>query len=350
MTRPHLPLVSVVMPAYNMADYIAESIESVLASDYEALELIVVDDGSTDNTAAIAQGYAERDSRVSVIVKANGGQTTARNAGVASAKGEYILLVDSDDLIGKQYISKAVAEMERDPEIKVVTCRGEFFGNRTGSWNLPDYTPSLLARRNLFTISSLLRRSDYLRVGGFDESLHCYCEDWAFWIAILKDGGKAIRLPSIEFYYRVRGGSSRFVGRKYKGELVEALNRRFPDFFERELGGRLHSQRSMSRMLNALTNLFRQRKVRVTEYFTHLTNYLKALPRLISYAAESGEALHLGDCKVEVREYPLAICSKAVSDYRKAVAECDFSLIGCYTERRWLIFTKGYIVHLKKYE
>ena len=339
-------LVSVVMPAYNMADYIEESIESVLASHYPHIELIVVDDGSTDRTAEIAQSWAERDARVKVIRKANGGQTTARNVGVAASRGEYILMVDSDDLIGRDYIGRAVEVMERDAEVKVVTCRGEFFGNRQGAWHLPDYTPQLLARRNLFTISSLLRRSDYLRVGGFDESLHCYCEDWAFWIAVLKDGGRAVRLPSVEFYYRVRGGSSRFVGRRYKGELVAALNRRFADFFERELGGPLREQRSMSRLLNGLVALFRCRKVDIKPAYESLYYYMRALPRLAKYAAEEGRDVKFGDCEVEVTEYPLAVCSAAKRDYAKVQSE--ESVIGYYTERRWLLFTKGYIVRVKK--
>jgi glycosyltransferase involved in cell wall biosynthesis len=107
-----LPLVSIIMPAYNIAGYIRQSIESVLASDYPNFELIVVDDGSKDNTLSVAREYEQADARVKVLTKANGGQGIARNFGVEVCNGKYILFVDSDDLIGSSYVSKAVAELQ----------------------------------------------------------------------------------------------------------------------------------------------------------------------------------------------------------------------------------------------
>ena len=125
------PLVSVIMPAYNVEQYLAQSVDSVLGSDYPNLELVIVDDGSKDCTFEIAKSYEAKDCRVKALTKVNGGQGIARNYGVEHSSGEYILFVDSDDLINSEYISKAVAEMERDGEVKVVTCRGEFFDGRT---------------------------------------------------------------------------------------------------------------------------------------------------------------------------------------------------------------------------
>lgn len=280
------PLVSVIMPAYNVEQYLAQSVDSVLNSDYPNIELVIVDDGSKDSTFEIAKSYEAKDCRVKALTKANGGQGVARNYGVEYSSGEYILFVDSDDLISSSYISKAVVQMQSDSEVKVVTCRGEFFDGRTGRWRLKSYTQKRLAQRNVFTISSLMRRDDFLRVGGFDTTMHNYCEDWAMWISILKDGGKVVTLPTVEFFYRVRAGSSRFVGRKYKGELITVLNRKFPDFFERKLDGRLYSQRSMSKYINTLHNFLFPRRATVWRSFRGLYYFVKAVPRIVGDAAQ----------------------------------------------------------------
>ena len=332
-----MPLVSVVMPAYNMEAYLAQSVESVLASDYKNIELLIIDDGSTDSTLAIAQQYEAKDSRVKALTKSNGGQGRARNYGVECATGKYLLLVDSDDLIGRSYISKAVAVMEQSDNVKVVTCRGEFFDGRIGAWKLKSYTPSTLARKNVFTISSMMRRDDYIRVGGFDANMHNYCEDWAFWIALLKDGGEVVKLDSVEFYYRVRRGSSRFTGRKYWHELIEVLNRKFPDFFERELGGKLYSQRSLSKWLNKAHRLFNPRKAIVAAPYDKMKYYLKALPRIAG--KESEVTAMFDDMQVSITR-----CADAKTEYKHAVATADTGIIGYCVERRYLFYKRSWIV------
>ena len=332
-----MPLVSVVMPAYNMEAYLAQSIESVLSSDYKNIELLIVDDGSTDSTLAIARQYEAKDSRVRALTKSNGGQGRARNYGVERATGKYLLLVDSDDLIGRSYISKAVAAMEENANVKVVTCRGEFFDGRSGAWKLKSYKPATLARKNVFTISSMMRREDYIRVGGFDATMHNYCEDWAFWIALLKDGGEVVKLESVEFYYRVRRGSSRFSGRKYWHELIETLNRKFPDFFERELGGKLYSQRSMSKWLNVAHRIFNPRKAVVATPFDKMKYYLKALPRIAGKQSEVTTTF-------DNMQVSITRCADAKAEYKHAVATSDSGVIGYCVERRYLFYKRSWIV------
>lgn len=93
------PLISVIVPVYKVEDYLQKCIESILGQTYHNLELILVDDGSPDRCPEICDNYASKDKRVSVIHKANGGLSDARNAGMAVAKGEYLIFVDSDDLL-----------------------------------------------------------------------------------------------------------------------------------------------------------------------------------------------------------------------------------------------------------
>ena len=335
-----MPRVSVVMPAYNVEQYLAKSMESVLASDYPNIELVVVDDGSTDSTLSIAQQYEAKDSRVKAMTKENGGQGVARNYGVEHSSGKYILFVDSDDIITSGYITKAVAEMERDSEVTVVTCRGEFFDGRTGSWRLKTYTQKRLAQRNVFTISSLMRREDFIRVGGFDTTMHNYCEDWALWISILKDGGKVVTLPTVEFFYRVRAGSSRFVGRKYRGELIEVLNRKFPDFFERRLGGRLYSQRSMSKYINPLRNFFFPRRASVSQKFRSLFYFVKAVPHIVGGAVEFDAVWNNTPVTIKrIDDLP--------SRHERELAMQSGKVVGYCTEYRFWLWRRCWVVRLK---
>ncbi len=107
------PLVSVVVPAYGVEAWLGECLDSLLAQEHRALEVVVVDDGSPDRSAAIAEGYAARDDRVRVVRRPNGGLGAARNTGVASATGEYLAFADSDDVVPPAAYATLVAALER---------------------------------------------------------------------------------------------------------------------------------------------------------------------------------------------------------------------------------------------
>ena len=137
-------LVSVIVPAYNMQDYIAETLRSVLASDSPQLEVIVVDDGSTDATADVVRRFCEADERVRLLEQSNGGACRARNLGISESRGEYVLPVDADDLISPSYIRLAAEILDTQPAVKAVFCQGAFFGEREGLWRVPDFSRHLL--------------------------------------------------------------------------------------------------------------------------------------------------------------------------------------------------------------
>lgn len=260
------PLVSIIVPCYNMSAFLEETLRSVVASDYRPLEVIVVDDGSTDDSAEVAEklmtsilstfkGELERVS-FSLLRQPNSGVSAARNNGLQQARGTYILPLDADDRIGSTFISHAVAAMENNPGLKVVYCRAEFFGERQGEWFLPDYSPALLARKNMIPATALYRRQDALNFGGYctDE---IFREDWDFWLSMLEHGGEVLRLDEIGFFYRIRTGSRRHLTRQQKRSMIDAVNRRHAEFLYKQLGGPLHYHRSWSRFLN----LFRKEKV-----------------------------------------------------------------------------------------
>ena len=113
------PLISVIVPVYKVEEYLPRCIDSILAQTYKNLEIILVDDGSPDKCPAICDEYAKKDSRIKVIHKKNGGVSSARNAGLEAAKGDYIFFVDSDDIITKEALS-CLYEKARDADIELV--------------------------------------------------------------------------------------------------------------------------------------------------------------------------------------------------------------------------------------
>lgn len=116
------PLVSIVIPAYNASRFLGCAVESVLRQkDFNDWELIIVDDGSTDDTPALARRYAEADRRVRFISKPNGGQSTARNAGLLLAQGKYLCFIDADDLISPDFLRSTVDEAEASGADIVIT-------------------------------------------------------------------------------------------------------------------------------------------------------------------------------------------------------------------------------------
>jgi glycosyltransferase involved in cell wall biosynthesis len=107
-TNNNLPLVSVIIPAYNAAKFIAETIESVLSQIYQNIEIVVVDDGSQDETSTIVRQFAARDRRVRLIQQANAGVAAARNCAIQNSQGEFIVPIDADDIWYPQKIDKQV--------------------------------------------------------------------------------------------------------------------------------------------------------------------------------------------------------------------------------------------------
>lgn len=206
MFKKNTPLVSVIVPCYNVAAYLPDALNSILIQTYTYWECIIVDDGSSDTTAAIAKQYEQKDCRFHYIGKKNAGLAAARNTGIRNSIGKYILPLDGDDKIADSYLTKGVAILENTPEIKVVYCLGKYFGHRNGLWRLPDYSYTLLLFTNMIFCSCIFRRTDFNRIGGYDESLVTQ-EDWDFLIRLLYPEGKVYRIPEFLFFYRIRSGS-----------------------------------------------------------------------------------------------------------------------------------------------
>jgi glycosyltransferase involved in cell wall biosynthesis len=216
-------LISIIIPCYKQAQYLEEALQSVLEQTYMDWECIIVNDGSPDHTNEIAQKWIAKDDRFKYVFQENGGLSSARNAGITIAEGEFILPLDADDRINTKYLKLALHEFKRDPTLKLVYCKAEKFGEESGIWNLPPFSIVEIARFNSIFCSAVFKRSEWQRVGGYDSTMIYGLEDWELWIAILKEGGNVKCIDYVGFYYRITAGSmarsinkeERFFSEKY---------------------------------------------------------------------------------------------------------------------------------------
>ena len=205
------PLVSVMIPYYNCEQYIAETIASVEAQHYPNIEIIIVDDGSREESAAFLAGLLESKPSIRLSAQNNQGVAAARNHAARLAKGEYFLFLDADDQILPDYIQKSVAVLESNPDCKLVYPLAEFFDAKEGTWQLPPYEgiKSLLTGNRIPT-ASIHRAADFNALAGFDENFATH-EDWDFWIRLLSGGGKVYQIPEVLFRYRKRRDGSSLI-------------------------------------------------------------------------------------------------------------------------------------------
>jgi len=290
------PLVSVIIPVYNMEAFLAEAIDSVLASTYPNFEIVIIDDGSTDQSPVIAETYSAKDQRIRFYRQPNRGVSAARNLGLEEARGEFVLPVDADDKISKYYLEAAAKVLIQQPQVKIVTCEYECFGEKQGKGKYRPYHRKLLARKNVINNCSMFRRADALKVGGYSEEI-IGREDWELWISVLKNGGEVVHLPEIGFYYRIRSNSKRISDRKLKKHIIDVLNRRHKAFFYRELGGKLHYQRSLSQLFNFFIHLYKPETFFVSPNFKEEEEFFYSLSDIFD---KQGETIHSGRNTIKI--------------------------------------------------
>ncbi|MCC7359780.1 MAG: glycosyltransferase family 2 protein [Anaerolineales bacterium] len=200
-----MPTVSVIMAAYNAAPYLAAAVNSVLAQTERAWELIVVDDGSTDDTPAVLARYSD-DPRFSVIAQANGGPAAARNRGLEAAQGTLIALLDADDVWRPGYLAAMRAALEADPQA-VAAFAGWQYMDASGA-PLPQVViaqaeglaEALSWRNPLVPSGAVIRRAALEQCGGFDPALRGV-EDWDLWLRLAAVGGLVV-VPQVLVFYR----------------------------------------------------------------------------------------------------------------------------------------------------
>jgi len=194
--------VSVVVPVYNSGHFLEETIQSVKNQTYANIELIVVDNCSTDEfTIKVLENLKDE---FELVVSTQKGLSIARNDGIQKASGKYILPLDSDDIIQPTFIEKCVEKFNSSPNVKVVRTQVELFGKKKGTIVFAPYSLSILLARNLMVATSMFTKESWNAVGGYDSNLTICFEDWEFWINLLKDGGDVSTVDEPLFRYRIR--------------------------------------------------------------------------------------------------------------------------------------------------
>ena len=199
------PLVSIVITCYDTdPDMLVAAVASATAQTYRPVEVIVVDDGSSAQPTLDALGQLDE---VRVIRQANRGVAAARNHGMSESTGEFLLPLDGDDLLKPGYLAATVPALRDDPGLAIVSTQAAYFGERTGLVDLPDPSLPWMVAENSIHNTSLFRRADFDRLGGYDEGLRLGFEDHEWWVRVLLDGGSARVLDDVLFRYRIRASS-----------------------------------------------------------------------------------------------------------------------------------------------
>jgi glycosyltransferase involved in cell wall biosynthesis len=235
------PLCSVIIPAYNVADYLCEAVDSALAQTYRPCEVVVVDDGSTDATSELLARYGEA---IVTVRQENRGLAGARNTGVRIARGEMIGLLDADDVWEPQRLARCMEILTARPEVGIVTTDAYLLRERErtsarfyGDYNLPDFPEpgeqlDEIARRNFLWVSAVFRRSLLDDAGMFDERLR-RSEDYDFWIRCLLHGARAALVREPLGWYRRRGDSLSADGVAQGSAHLTVLEWRLPELWRR---------------------------------------------------------------------------------------------------------------------
>jgi glycosyltransferase involved in cell wall biosynthesis len=261
MLSPQVPLVSIIIPAFNERDWICDAIDSALAQTHPACEIVVVDDGSTDGTADVVR--ARYGPTVGCIRQPNSGLPAARNAGLRSAKGEYVQFLDADDLLLPTKVALHVAVLEQDPGCGVVYSDFAFtagagedpvapsgYGDRHRSGLMLN---DLIAD-NFIVVHSALSRTDIVRdAGGFDERLGA-CEDYDLWLRLAAAGCVFRHTADALVVYRRRPMSMSSAPARQVAATIEVVAR-VPEYAALDDEGRRVLRRRLSLLREMLARV-----------------------------------------------------------------------------------------------
>jgi glycosyltransferase involved in cell wall biosynthesis len=197
-----MPLVSVIIPCYNDGQYLDDSVGSILNQSFEDFEILIVNDGSTDN-ATIQKLHSFNHPKIKVLHKENGHLSSARNYGIKNATGEIIVTLDADDKFERKFIKKGVELLQSDITIGAVTCYLKSFGLKKYKWKPLGGDVKNFLYRQESCASAMFRKECWQKTGGYDENMKTGYEDWEFWIRLTAAGWKVAVLNDYLLNYRV---------------------------------------------------------------------------------------------------------------------------------------------------
>jgi len=210
------PKISVVSACFNHGKYINEMIESVLNQTFQDFEIIIVDDGSTDNSREILNEI--KNDRIKVIFSEHSGPAAARNQAIKFARANFILNLDADDKILQDYLEKAYEIFSINPKAGIVYTNCSYFGAQSGIMERGQYNLKGMLAKNKIVSAALFLKEDWMKVGGYSEDFKYGLEDWDLWLNIIETGREIVKIPDSCIFYR-----------KYKDPSESRSGRRISD-------------------------------------------------------------------------------------------------------------------------
>ena len=195
--------VSIIIPCYNKDKYIRETLESVLNQTYSNTEIIVINDGSTDNSRNIILDIKKIHPEIIFIdEKENLGVCKARNKAIELSSGNYILPVDADDIIDRTYVEKLAKALDENPSYSIAYSNVRYFQDINSDCDCKFNEENILLQNSIAS-SSMMRKSAFYEAGKYKEWLNNYgCEDWELWISLWERGFKFYKVDEILYFYR----------------------------------------------------------------------------------------------------------------------------------------------------
>ncbi|MGQ9550724.1 MAG: glycosyltransferase family 2 protein [Roseiflexus sp.] len=229
------PKVSVVIPCYRQAHFLSEAVASVVAQTFTDWEIIIVDDGSPDDTAKVARRLiaAHPDRRIRLIRQENRGLAEARNAGIRVARAPYILPLDADDMLEPEMLAQTVAVLDSHPTVGFVYTDVRRFGAENNVMRTLPYSLERLRFENMMMPATLFRREAWEQVGGFRSvsPIQGY-EDREFWVSLAEAGWMGLHIPQPLLRYRRTEGSMLSQARRHDLELRAQIFLGHPSLYE----------------------------------------------------------------------------------------------------------------------
>ena len=193
---------SIIIPSYDYARYLGEAIESALGQSRRADEIIVVDDGSTDDSLRVARSYP-----VDVIERPHSGAPETMAHGVAASTGECFVILGADDRLAPDYLAKTVPVLESDPQVGFVYTAVELFGSVQQHRPARPFSLARILAANYASGAALTRRAAYDQTGGYGSIQLAKYEDWHLFLSMLEHGWHAVPTNDTTLYYRQHGQS-----------------------------------------------------------------------------------------------------------------------------------------------
>ena len=231
MHQQQTPVVSVITPAHNTEEFVDAAIASAISQTIADIELIVIDDGSTDGTGWIVQGWSQRDSRVRLIVHDRSyGSSAARNSGMAASRAPFLAFLDSDDEWLPGFLETQLKALHEFPDASVVTGNAVSVGGPLGGTTLRPVTSGrrrlslleMIEREDSINIMSVFRRQIFDAIGGFDTGF-CQSEDYDFWLRAATAGFGFVQTPEPLVRYRRRADGQSADELKMHAGIIHAL-------------------------------------------------------------------------------------------------------------------------------